>query len=402
MPEPDAISENIGTGLMRLAFTVQRYNPEIDTHPHDEVYGLDVSRGLTVLDVLIRIKNEQDGGLTFRYSCRSAICGSCSMTINGGEKLACRTSVRKEWEQRRDITIRPLNNLPVLKDLAVDMSSFWQKNRAVGPWLREGARLSERRSTETLRLQSAPGPREGSRLGGSGAGGYKRDKESVLAGSGREGGIGGGNEQDPTGADPFATPDPAAFHNVDACIQCGACVAACTSHEAESAFLGPAALAKAYRFVADTREHEQARTGRLVALQESTGMWDCTRCNFCVQVCPKDVQPMEAIIRLRRAAIERGLTKTEGARHVIGFRDLIARSGRLNEAVMPLKVVGPNVARLLHIMPLGLRMLWKGKVPNPLHPPIPGIEHVRAILYRPEPRRDVSHLRPQVASDADG
>ena len=329
---------------MRLAFTIQRYNPEIDTSPHDEVYGLDISRGLTVLDALIRIKNEQDGRLTFRYSCRSAICGSCAMNINGGEKLACRTSVRREWEQHRDVTIRPLDNLPILKDLAVDMSSFWQKNRAIGPWL----------------------------------------------------------HSDRNGTIPGEIPDPAGFHNVDACIQCGACVAACNSHEADSAFLGPAALAKAYRFVADTREDESGRAGRLVALQSSAGIWDCTRCNFCVQVCPKDVQPMEAIIRLRRASIERGLTQTEGARHVIGFHDLVAKSGRLNEAVMPLKVIGPNIPGLLHIMPLGLRMLWNGKVPNPLHPSIPGIEHVRAILHRPGPRRDVSHLRPKVAGDADG
>jgi succinate dehydrogenase / fumarate reductase iron-sulfur subunit len=129
-------------------------------------------------------------------------------------------------------------------------------------------------------------------------------------------------------------------------------------------------------------------------------MWDCTRCNFCVQVCPKDVQPMEAIIRLRRAAIERGLTRTEGARHVIGFRDLIAKYGRLNEGLMPLKIIGPSLRRFLHILPLGVRMLWKGKVPSPLHSKITGVDRVRAILERSGPRRDVSHLRPNVADHA--
>jgi succinate dehydrogenase / fumarate reductase, iron-sulfur subunit len=302
---------------MRLAFTVKRFNPEFDPAPHEESYRLETSRGMTVLDALIRIKNEQDGSLSFRYSCRSAICGSCAMTINGAEKLACRTSVRKEWERYGAITVGPLRNLPVLKDLAVDLRSFWAKIEAIRPWL----------------------------LG-----------------------------------EPAGVADPHAFQNADACIMCAACVAACTSHEADRAFLGPAALAKAYRFVADSREQEEARYARLMALQEPTGMWDCTRCNFCVQVCPKDVQPMEQIIRLRRAAIERGLTMTGGARHVIGFRDLVAKFGRLNEARMPLKVVGPNIKRLLHILPLGVRMLLKGKVPNPLHPPIEGVEHVRAIL----------------------
>jgi len=333
---------------MRLAFTIQKYNPEIDQHPHDEIYHLDVSSGLTILDALIRLKNEEDGRLTFRYSCRSAICGSCAMEINGSEKLACRTSIRKEWERHGEIAVAPLRNLAVIKDLAVDMRSFWQKNRTIVPWL--------------LPRESGP---------------VTREKE-------------------------LSTPDPAAFHNVDACIQCGACVAACTSHEADRDFLGPAALAKAYRFVADTRESEDARSARLTALQEAAGMWDCTRCNFCVQVCPKDVQPMEAIIRLRRAAIERGLTNTGGARHVIGFRDLIAKYGRLNEALMPLKVIGVNFRHFLNVLPLGLRMLVKGKVPSPLHPGIQGVERIRAILERSGPRRDVSHLRPDAHGEADG
>ncbi len=309
---------------MRLAFTITRYNPELDSAPHDETYRLDVSRGMTVLDALIRIKNEVDGRLTFRYSCRSAICGSCSMTINGGEKLACRTSVRKEWERHRRITVGPLRHLPVLKDLAVDMGSFWGKVRAVEPWLRDDGRMVA---------------------------------EAGAAGT-------------------------AQFHNVDACIMCGACVAACTVHEVDKGFLGPAALAKAYRFVADAREPDQARTARLASLQGPTGMWDCTRCNFCVEVCPKDVQPMEAIIRLRRASIDAGYNQTGGARHVVGFRDLVARFGRLNEALMPLKVIGWSLRKFLHILPLGIRMLLKGKVPSPWHSTMDGPERVRALLTR--------------------
>ncbi len=308
---------------MRLAFTIQRYNPELDAAPHDETYRLDVTRGMTVLDALIRIKNEQEGRLAFRYSCRSAICGSCAMTINGGEKLACRTSVRKEWERHGGIAVEPLRNLPVLKDLAVDMRSFWGKVRAIEPWLRDDSRA----------------------------------------------------------AVPVAAGAPQ-FHNVDACIMCGACVAACTVHEVDKGFLGPAALAKAYRFVADTRERDVARTARLAALQGPTGMWDCTRCNFCVEVCPKDVQPMEAIIRLRHESIEAGYDETGGARHVLGFRDIIAKFGRLNEALMPLKVVGLSLRKFLHVLPLGIRMLLKGKVPNPLHSSMEGPGRVRALLER--------------------
>src|SRR2546421_8415703 len=162
---------------MRLTFTIQRFNPETEFHSHEEDYRLEVGRGMTVLDGLIRIKNEQDGALALRYSCRSAICGSCAMTINGSEKLACRTSLRKELERHGHIEVSPLRSLPVIKDLVVDMASFWGKIRDVHPW-----------------LVPAAWPR----------------REGVAA---------------QTKVRDQANPQ---FHNVDACIMCGACVAACT------------------------------------------------------------------------------------------------------------------------------------------------------------------------------
>ncbi len=319
---------------MRLTFTIQRYNPETETRPHAEEYRLDVSRGTTVLDALIRIKNEQEGSLSLRYSCRSAICGSCAMEINGSEKLACRTSVRREWERHGGVTITPLPNMPVIKDLVVDMSSFWGKVRDVTPWL--------------LRETHAGA--------GSLQGRDHRDAQHILP------------------------PDSYQFHNVDACIMCGACVAACTTHEVSRTFLGPAALAKAARFISDPRESETSKRLRLTELQQENGIWDCTRCNFCVEVCPKDVQPMEAIIRLRRASLDARLPSTGGSRHITGFYDIIRREGRLNEALMPLKVIGFSLTRLLRIVPLGIKMFLKGKVPNPLGRSIPGIAHIRAIF----------------------
>lgn len=313
---------------MRLTFTITRFNPETDAHPHAEPYRLDIGRGLTVLEALIRIKHEQDGTLALRYSCRSAICGSCAMQINGAEKLACRTSVRKELDRHGHIAVAPLPNFPVIKDLVVDMTAFWDKVRAVTPWLTTSVRAKPGHAIRPMTL-----PRDG----------YQ-------------------------------------FHNVDACIMCGACVAACTSHDVSRQFLGPAALAKAERFLADPREPSDAKRTRLRFLEQPHGIWDCTRCNLCVEVCPKDVQPMEAIIRLRRAAIEAGLTQSGGARHITGFMALIRRGGRLNEALMPLLVVGPHLRRLLRVAPLGIRMLLHGKVPSPLAPPISGIAQVRAIF----------------------
>jgi succinate dehydrogenase / fumarate reductase iron-sulfur subunit len=258
------------------------------------------------------------------------------MDINGTEKLACRTSIRKELERHGALRIGPLDNLPVIKDLVVDMSSFWGKVRAVTPWL-----------SPTVSPTRRYGPSAQLRL----------------------------------------LPDTYRFHNVDACIMCGACVAACTSHEVSQGFLGPAALAKADRFLSDPREPDSDKYRRLQALEQPDGMWDCTRCNYCVEVCPKDVKPMEAIVRLRRAAIERGLTTTGGARHITGFAGLIERDGRLNEAVMPLKVIGWNLRGLLHVLPLGLKMLLKGKVPNPFGHGLTGIEHIRAIFASARRRR---------------
>jgi len=312
------------------------------------------------------------------------------MTINGSEKLACRTSLRREWERHGDIAVAPLRNMAQIKDLVVDMAPFWEKTRAVVPWLlaapgEEEFVLANSRAREKgafWRVRGGPGAMAG-----------MTGEEEFVRGTpclplqGVEYSRAGSPPQQELALTSQSLPSAKAFHNADACIMCGACVAACMSHEADRNFLGPAALAKAYRFVADAREGEQPRTARLAALQQPTGIWDCTRCNFCVQVCPKDVQPMEAIIRLRRASIERNLTSTEGARHVIGFRDLIAKYGRLNEALMPLKVVGPNLRRLLDILPLGLRMLWQGKVPSPFHPAISGVNRIRAILERKDVRR---------------
>ncbi len=163
---------------------------------------------------------------------------------------------------------------------------------------------------------------------------------------------------------------------------CGACVGACTVHAVSPGFAGPAALAKVDRFLSDPREPEKLKRARLAVLQEANGMWDCTRCNYCVEVCPKDVKPMEAIIRLRRASLDRGLATTGGARHITGFVSIIEQQGRLNEAIMPLKVVGWDVSRFLRILPLGVRMFFKGKVPNPFAHRFPGLEQVRAIFRR--------------------
>ncbi len=307
---------------MRATFAIQKFNPETDAHPHVEEYRVDVAwRGNTVLDALFQIKQEVDGSLTFRASCRSAICGSCPMVINGRERLACQTLIADEIDRSGRIEVKPLRQLRVVKDLVVEMDPFWSKVNAITPWLTPKGEIDEVVIPQNVHQ---------------------------------------------------------AFYNVDACILCGACVSACNSLDVSPGFLGPAALAKAYRFVADPREGE--RRERLARLTRDDGIWDCVRCNFCVEVCPKDVQPMEAIIRLRREAIRAGLTDHPGATHVTAFMDIVRREGRLNEARMPLAMVWPNLFRLLKILPLGLRMFVKGKVPAFFQRPIKGIREIRRLF----------------------
>ena len=173
---------------------------------------------------------------------------------------------------------------------------------------------------------------------------------------------------------------------VMSCIMCGACVSDCTVLEVDDNFLGPAALAKAYRFVADPRDDEDS--GRLGALNEYGGVWDCTRCMQCVEVCPKGVAPMDRIMALRDKAMEAGYTNTYGARHANAFADSVGHSGWLDELRLPIKTFGMfNVKEMLKLMPVGVRAQFAGKRPPIFHKSIPGVENVRRLFERVDKKR---------------
>ncbi len=312
---------------MRIQLSVKRFQPEKEKEPRFRDYYLDIRSDSTVLETLIQLKEEEEGSLAFRYSCRSAICGSCAMRINGSEKLACQTSAREELERFNALRIEPLSNAPVIKDLVVNMGPFWEKVREVTPWLHSG-----------------------------------------------------GDAENPAARPVFSKEAFDHFHQVDACIMCGACVSACNSLEVSERFTGPAALAKAYRFVADPREPAQRRKERLAELTQPNGIWDCVRCNYCVEVCPKEVKPMEAIIRLRREAIAAGLGNSPAGRHIIAFVDIVKKEGRLNEGMQPLKMLWKSPWYLWQALPVAIKMLLKGKLPFPWHRPIKGIRFIRNIF----------------------
>ena len=202
-----------------------------------------------MLDGILQAKDRDDGSIGIRCSCRAAICGSCGVRINGKPSLACHMHLDKAAESATDgaIMVEPMGNMPVLKDLIVDMDAVhWKKIQRVTPWLLPAGEEPERE--------------------------YIVPPESMI---------------DVT--------------QTMACIQCGACVSDCLSMEVDPLFIGPAALAKAYRFVGDPRDGQQYE--RLKDLSEDPhGIYDCTHCFNCIEACPKGVAPMSQIMRLRRIA----------------------------------------------------------------------------------------------------
>ena len=317
---------------MDVTLNVRRFDPESESpETRFQEYNLEVEDYFTVLDALIKVREEVDGSLALRCSCRASICGSCSMRVNGHAKLACKTKIRDVATGQNRVTVEPMGNMPVVKDLVTDMKPFWDRVRAVQPWLQPKGEVPE---TE-----------------------YIASNETMLH-----------------------------LNGVMSCIMCGACVSDCTAIEVDNRFLGPAALAKAYRFVGDPRD--DADNSRLKMYSQPGGIWDCTRCMECVQVCPKGVAPMDRIMGLRDKAIVAGFDNNNGARHTEAFTDLVKHSGRLDELKLPLRTFGMfNLPAMLGFMPVGLRAFLRGKTPPIFHKSIPGADKVRRLFENVEGKK---------------
>jgi succinate dehydrogenase / fumarate reductase iron-sulfur subunit len=217
-----------------------RFDPDKDSKPYFQEYSVPCEEGCTVLTALFKIQDRVDGSLSFRSSCRAGVCGSCAMHINGRYRLACETQV---FHLSMPIVIRPLSNAEVLKDLVVDMTNFWKHYKAIMPFLQPGANPPEKELPQTNA--------ERERLG-----------------------------------------------NTIDCILCGACSASCTMSMTNPKYLGPAALLKAWRFVADTRD--KAKEERLEVVDGLDGVWRCHTIFNCQVACPKDLDPTGAIANLKR------------------------------------------------------------------------------------------------------
>jgi succinate dehydrogenase / fumarate reductase iron-sulfur subunit len=217
-----------------------------DEKPRFETYRVKVIPGLTVLAVLMRIRDEIDGTLSFRSSCRSAVCGSCAMVINGRIDLACRTQVASFGTNT--IILEPLPNMEIIKDLVVDMTPFWRMYEKVRPWL--------------VRQAEDPG---------------KEIEQS---------------EEERSRIDQFVN-----------CILCACCYGACPVITRDPEYLGPAALAKLERFILDSRDERSEDF--LDTVNDERGVWGCDTVLRCIEACPKDVRPTDSIVGLRKALVKK-------------------------------------------------------------------------------------------------
>ncbi|VAX16451.1 Succinate dehydrogenase iron-sulfur protein [hydrothermal vent metagenome] len=317
--------------MSEVTFKVFRFDPQKDSIHRYQEYKITLDPGITLLNSLNKIKAEQDPSLTYRMSCGSAICGSCAMRVNGHALLACKTQA-SELVKDGVIQVDPIGNCEVLRDLVVDLEPFWASLRKVDPWLKPDSQDGQ----EDERLQ---------------------------------------------------TPDE--FRKIDyvtTCILCGACWSDCNVKEVDKNFLGPATLAKAHRFIFDTRD---AKTGeRLENISELHGVWDCTHCGECSTRCPTDTKPLSRIEETREKAMANGVHNNTGARHALAFRKTVGSSGRLNENLAPVLSKGLfNIAGHMENMPVGIRMLLRGKLPPIFHHSIEKLDEVRKIFSKYEDYR---------------
>ena len=229
----------------KVVLQVTRYRPEQEAEPTIQEYEVPFTVDWVLLDALNYVKDNIDGSLSYRWSCRMGICGSCGMMVNGEPKLTCATFV-SEYAPG-PVRIEPLRYFPIIRDLTTDMTDFMEKLKSVKPWI---IRQDEKPISEGEYLQS---PEE-----------LDRYKQFSM------------------------------------CINCMLCYAACPVYGLDPAFTGPAVIALAQRYNLDSRD--QGSRERLDVLSDHEGLWGCTFVGECTKVCPKNVDPAGAIQQYKVAA----------------------------------------------------------------------------------------------------
>lgn len=307
--------------MSQVTYKVRRFDGE---KAYIQEYHFEHQPGKTILWGLIKIKEELDPTLTFTAACRSAVCGACSVRVNGQAMLACETPLDDVIRRFGFVLmIEPLGNFTVIRDLVVDWAPKTERMAAAKTWL------------------------------------IPKDEFTAKTGCRQK---------------------AADFKKIDiqaGCILCGSCASECNKLSANNKdFLEPFTYAKVWKFVADTRDKADAE--RIKAMLDK-GLWKCLHCVECTTQCPKGLSPGEDIARLRQASIQMGYKSNPGARHAIAFLKDIEDTGRLNE--MKLSLRSDGIFGSLQKFPLALRLLRRGKL-NPLLFPgkVKGHDQIRAIL----------------------
>lgn len=234
--------------MPEVTFRIKRFDPEKGAESeHWAEYAVVYEGSLTVLEGLFHIQEKIDPSLAFRYCCRAAVCGSCAMYIDGRYRLACQTNVGHLGET---VTVAPLPHVPVVKDLCWDMTEFLQKYESIKPWIIRNSQYPEKETCQSVK-------------------------------------------------------DRAKLNNPVDCILCASCYSSCPSVWADREYLGPAALLWAYRFEVDSRD--EAGRERLPSWNNEHGVYRCHTITNCVEACPKELNPTDAIQWLKKAAVRRKL-----------------------------------------------------------------------------------------------
>ncbi len=309
---------------MSFSLDIYRYDQATDIEPHRDRVECDLPTTMTVLDALENVKAEKDGSISFRRSCRSAICGSCSMNINGTTGLACRTPIASVLRSDNTVAVDPMPNFQPMKDLVVHMDPFWDKYSRLKPYLQPADKDSDH---ETERRVSPA------------------DMQKLVA--------------------------------VANCVMCATCYALCPVVSVDPAFAGPAAIAYAYRFIEDVRDSK--RKERAAQISDDF-LWLCAHCYAC-SYCPKHVDPQDDIIAVKRATIEEGLVDHPGPRHALVIAKTIKHTGMLHETEVIQGTVGRfNIVGLIKVAPFGLRLAMAGKIPPMFLKPVPKVNEIAMIF----------------------
>ncbi|WP_303815991.1 succinate dehydrogenase/fumarate reductase iron-sulfur subunit [Selenomonas ruminantium] len=295
----------------------------------EQNYIVTLKTGMTVLEALIEIKEKQDPTLSFTCSCRSSICGACAVRVNGNAELACEMLVEnlvKRYDTT-ELTIEPLGNFKVIRDLIVDWDPKYARIKKIKPVVQPKDEFSK----ET---------------------GCKQSPEDFNK-----------------------------YKKYAGCILCGSCVSECNKNTLNQGdFLDPFVFVKAEKLVADSRDKSPEEHLKAVV---DAGLWRCFNCQECTAKCPKGLDPAGAIEKLKEATFKKGLDDNVGARHAKAIYDDISESGTLDESKLNIKSEGFLMAGLR--APMALRLMRVGKM-NPLdtHKVNPEIETIRKIVKNAE------------------